>query len=144
MEDYFIISESYYGKEMCGRIRDPAKGHGRSSHTAIPGKPKLQWRPQNVGNARTRKCTGMEQNWLKRAFAASDRTEGLGYPSSPEHNMLQMLVRAAVFGVFCETLVFLWSDNSLVYPHFPFWNENVYSVLLCVGRVEVRNKGRAS
>lgn len=60
MEDYFIISESYYGKEMCGRIRDPTKGHGRPSHTAIPGKPKLQWRPQNVGNARTRKCTGME------------------------------------------------------------------------------------
>lgn len=36
MEDYFIISESYYGQEICGRVRDPVRameGHASSYYS---------------------------------------------------------------------------------------------------------------
>jgi hypothetical protein len=130
--------EGLWDWTMCDRVRVPAAVPGRVTHEAVRVKPKMQWRPQEVRDAKNTDCplrkpAGGKPSQSRREtkWDTTGKATGMGIPKPFGFYIMTPHVTdtghgSTEFNVW-SILVLCWSYPSSLFYSSSF-NGNVYSV----------------
>lgn len=136
-------------RQACGAFSQFLRFPARTprSYTLLCKAQRLQWRPQNVGNAKTmeflpRNYTGTKWNLHRReaTWASGGRAGGAVLLKSPEPRSFYYKAQklTELQNLLCGPSgmdLTLCPNFSCYVPTPSFWKGNIYSMLLCVGSV---------
>lgn len=111
-------------------------------YETVKMKPKLQWRLQDTGDARTfaKESCMMQDSRLKRLSVPKERSWRAGLHKPFGAQMIPSQAPDPIYAAVechlpCRLSALLWSQHSLLYLSSLFWNGNVCSVPLYIGRM---------